>query len=70
MPLTSARRVCVSLLVWRASLQLTRLCNCIGKRLGRHDVANKARLLLLTASCAPLFDRSGMNIVVRRQGWE
>lgn len=44
--------------------QLTRLCNAIFKRLGKHDVVNKARLLMLTASCTPLFDRSGVNVTV------
>jgi hypothetical protein len=45
-------------------LQLIRLCNNIHKRLGKHDVIQRARLLMLTANCASTFDRSGVNVTV------
>lgn len=45
-------------------LQLIRLCNSIHKRLGKHDVIHRARLLMLIANCTPLFDRSGVNVQV------
>ncbi|KAF8055936.1 hypothetical protein HT031_006575 [Scenedesmus sp. PABB004] len=51
-----------------AMQQLTRLCNGILRRLGKHEVQTKARLLLLTASVTPLFDRSGVGVTVRRLG--
>jgi hypothetical protein len=47
--------------------QLIRVCNSIHKRLGKHDVIHRARLLMLIANCTPLFDRSGVNVQVRAQ---
>jgi len=52
------------LLLPLAALQMIRLCNSIHKRLGKHDVIHRARLLMLIASCTPLFDRSGVNVMV------
>lgn len=48
------------------AVQFTRLCNTLLKRLGRHQVVSKARLLLLIASTTPLFDKSGVGISVSR----
>eukprot|EP00878_Enallax_costatus_P014700 GHUV01015376.1.p1 GENE.GHUV01015376.1~~GHUV01015376.1.p1 ORF type:complete len:684 (+),score=141.22 GHUV01015376.1:514-2565(+) len=43
----------------------TRVCNGILKRLGKHEVISKARLLMLIASITPLFDRSGLGITAQ-----
>lgn len=53
-----------SLLLRPSCTQLIRLCNSIHKRLGKHDVIHRARLLMLIANCTPLFDRSGVNVQV------
>lgn len=45
-------------------VQLTRLCNAVLKRLGKHEVGGKARLLMLLGSITPLFDRSGVGVTV------
>ncbi|WIA41510.1 hypothetical protein OEZ86_008881 [Tetradesmus obliquus] len=42
---------------------LTRLCNGILRRLGRHQVIATARLMMLIASTAALADRSGLNVM-------
>jgi hypothetical protein len=46
-------------------LQLIRLCNAIHKRLGKHEVIPRARLLILIARCSTPFNRSGVNVQVR-----
>lgn len=49
-------------------LQLIRLCNAIHKRLGKHEVIPRARLLILIARCSTPFDRSGVNVQVCGDG--
>jgi hypothetical protein len=58
----------VLLLLLMMMCQMTRLCNSILKRLGKHEVVSKARLLMLSASVTPLTDRSGLGVLVSSSG--